>query len=114
VRVTVVMTEERVLECLDNDDKHAITVESIFAEVICKKDSAAILKLTINNKLVEAMQEISESKLEMAVGGMRDTQCKFMSLTRVSTNTCCKVNLYVVFDLAFDGMVLGRENMMGG
>ena len=60
------------------------------------------------------MQEISESKLEIAVGGIRDTQCKFMSLTRVSTNTCCRVNIYAVSDLAFYGMVLGRESMMGG
>ena len=71
VRVTVVTTEETVLERSGNDDRHAITVESIFAEVICKKDSAAILKLTINDQLVEAMREISESKLEMVVGGIR-------------------------------------------
>ena len=34
VQVTVVTTEEMALECSDDDDKHAITVESIFAEVI--------------------------------------------------------------------------------
>ena len=79
-----------------------------------KKDNAAILKLTINDKLVEVMHEIAESKFETTVDGTRSTQCTFVSLTNVSTKKCLRASLYVVLDLSFYGIFLRRESVMEG
>ena len=52
------MKDDIELEAYDEDEKHSFSFELIIAEVIYKKDNAKILKLTINDKLSEAMKEI--------------------------------------------------------
>ena len=66
-RMTLVVTDEKKLEDPDDDDDKAITLESIVVEAICKKDNAVILKLTVNNSFVVAMQEMATGKLKMAM-----------------------------------------------
>ena len=43
----MVVKEEVQLKTLDDDDDKAVTVDSIVAEVICKKDNAKVMELTI-------------------------------------------------------------------
>ncbi|KAL7524102.1 hypothetical protein ACHAXR_002598, partial [Thalassiosira sp. AJA248-18] len=97
----------------DEDDPHSFTYELIVAEAICKKDNAKIMENTINKGLTPAMKEIVESKLAVEVGEGGNITCRFLPLASETTLKTFKVELYVVSDLAFYGMALGREGMMG-
>ena len=65
IRLTLVVKDEVELKNPDDDDEKAVTVDSIVAEVICKKDNAKVLELTINSQLFEALSEIADGKLEI-------------------------------------------------
>ena len=49
IRVAMVVKDEVQLKTPDEDDDKAVTVDSIVAEIICKKDNAKMLELTINS-----------------------------------------------------------------
>ena len=70
VQVTIVLNDDIEIDDHDEDDKHLLTYELIIiiAEVICKKDNAEIMKLTINTQLSEAMKEIAKYKLALSIG----------------------------------------------
>ena len=113
IHVTMVVTNEKKLEDSDNDDDKSITLQSIVAEAICKKDNAAILKLAVNDSFVASMRDMATSNLKMARDEQGKVQGTLAPLTRQSTATTLKVNLYVTSDIAFYGMAMGRESMMG-
>ncbi len=112
-QVTTVVKDAYEVEGHDDDDSHSFTFNTIIAEVICKKDNSEILKLTINNKLSEAMKEIAESKVEFQVSANGKVKCRFIPKSEKTLHPTCAVHLYAIADLAYYGMVLGREHMMG-
>ena len=114
IRLTMVVSNEGELRNHDHDDDKAITVDSILAEVICKKYNADVLKITINSKFVEVMRGIEEGKLELIVTEPGKVKCNIIPYAQPTHEKSVKVNMYVVSDLAFYGTVLGREGMMGG
>ena len=107
------MKDEVELKNPDDDDEKAVTVDSIVAEVICKKDNAKVLELTINSQLVEALSEIADGKPEMTPTMPGKIKCTIIPQAQPTHNVAVWINLYVVSDLAFYGTVLGREDMMG-
>ena len=109
----MVVKEEVQLKTLDDDDDKAVTVDSIVAEVICKKDNAKVMELTINSQLVEAMSEIADGKLEMTATVPGKVKCTIIPPAQATSNVAVLINLYMVSDLALYGTVLGREDMMG-
>ena len=113
IRLTLVVKDEVELESPDDDDEKAVTTDSIVAEVICKKDKAEVLELTVNSQLVEALREIADGKLEITPTMPGKVKCTFIPHAQPTNNIAVRINLYVVSDLAFYGTVLGRESMMG-
>ena len=104
------MKDEVEMKNPDDDDEKAVTVDSIVAEVICKKDNAKVLELTINNQFVEAMSEIVYGKLEMTATVPGKVKCTIISPAQATNNVAVSINLYAVSDLALYGTVLGPAN----
>ena len=107
------MKDEVEMKNPDDDDEKAVTVDSIVAEVICKKDNAKVLEITNNSQLVEALSEIADGKLEITPTVPGKTKCTIIPQAQATHNVAVWTNLYVVSDLAFYETVLGREGMMG-
>ena len=87
----------------------SFSFELVTAEIICRKDNAEILSLTINTLLSSALRCLSTQYLVFDEDD--DVNC-FLSFP-VDGKVCIKPHLYVVGDLAFYGMVLGKEGMSG-
>ena len=113
IRLTLVVKEEAELKSPDDDDEKALAVDSIVAEVICKKGNAKVLELTINRKLIEALSEITDGKLEMTPTAPGKVKYTIIPQAQVTHNVAVLIDLYVVSDLVFYGTVLGRGGMMG-
>ena len=111
IRLTIVVIDEKKLEDPDDDDDKSITLNSIVGEATCKKDNAAVLKLTLNDDFAEAMKAMVTGKLEMAIDEEGKVQVNFVPLPQQTAAKTLRVNLCVVSDLAFHGMVMGRESI---
>ena len=81
------------------------------AEVICRKDNAEILSMTIKDELTKGLRTIAENKLTFyRENGL--LACKFGDVTSPHLASH-QVKLYNVGDLAWYGIPLGKEGMSG-
>ena len=85
--------------------------ELVAAEIICRKDNSEILALTVNNLLSSALTSLSTQHLVFDEDDDAPVNC-FLSVP-VDGKVSIKPHLYVVGDLAFYGMVLGKEGVSG-
>jgi len=103
----------------DKVEMKSHTFEISVAEVICKKDNAKVLQLTCNKRLTAGLKTIARSDLVVQEDVTGYITCSFLPATTnlpesdTTTSIRTRANLYVTGDLAFYGMVLGRESMMG-
>ena len=84
--------------------------------VICKKENAKVLELTINSQLVEALSEIEDGKLEMTPTVPGKVKCTIIPQAQTTQNVAVWINLYVVSVLIFYGTILtvclGSKNII--
>lgn len=113
VKCTITTSDGVELEGHDDDDIHSFSLQMIIAEAICGKDTGELLKATPNDKLSAGMKEIADEKLTMTVTDGDEVRCRFVLANESTEAVSLKVIIYVVSNLAFYGMILGREDMMG-
>ena len=75
----IIVKDDVDLDARDEDDTHSFSFELIITEVICKKDSAKIPKLAINDKLAEAIEEIAEGKSEVKANAKGEVSYSFLT-----------------------------------
>ena len=97
--------------------KGQLIFEVSVAEVLCRKDNADILQKTIEPRLSRGLEGISKSSLNIACDANGCVLSCSFSCFAAQQSECSviqkNVHLYVVGDLAFYAMVLGRESMSG-
>ena len=100
----------------DNEDevKHeSFSFEISVAEILCRKDNAEILTLTIKDDLTKGLKTIAEEHLNITVDDQNKVVCSFGEASTDAAFPSIKPHLYVVGDLAYYGMILGKEGMSG-
>lgn len=99
------------------NDNTRVYFEIIVAELICRKDSSALLEKTILPGLTAGLKIIAEDPLHIYSDDHDNSlKCAFAKDKPTTTNhpsTSLWINIFVTGDLAFQAMVLGREDMSG-
>ena len=101
----------------EGSDIVPICFEISVAEIICKKDNAEILTKTIRTNLTEGLKTLSERDIVLGMNQSNKIVCSFQqtneSIIGDVQSKSLRAVLYVVGDLAYYGMVLGKEGMSG-
>lgn len=109
---------------VNGEKGNRFSFEISVAEILCRKDNAELLSLTIKKKLTEGLKTIAEDQLQIFTNDKGETDCCFVNKKSLQDInewpaeekdkfTFPEINLYIVGDLAFYAMVLGRESMSG-
>ncbi len=96
--------------------KKIIDFEVSACEIICRKDTGALLEKTILPRLTASLRTVAESPLNIYSDEKGTISCKFGALPTQHANTAKtieKADLYITGDLAFQAMALGKESMSG-
>jgi hypothetical protein len=93
--------------------KSVLTFDIAVAEVICKKDNAEVLKLTVEQHLTEGISAITKETLTFGYGSNGDMACFFGSCDGLTSRCAPAKDVWFTGDLAFYAMVLGRESSSG-
>ena len=93
-------------------DNNLICSEIYVAEIICRKDNADILSKTIRGYLTYGLRTLAQNKITTKLDNQGLIVCSLVEQT-VNCIHAVKVTMYVVGDLAFYGMILGKEVMSG-
>ena len=94
--------------------EETFTFEITVAEIICKEDCTDLLSRTIKDKLTEGLQTIAENELHIYIDKNDEIQCTYDAMpTETKCSKSIKLKLYVVKDLAYYAMILGKEAMSG-
>ena len=107
-RIVVIADERR----QDDDGRpiESFSFEISVAEILCRKDNAKILSESIKDELTKGLEQLATSEINFYLSSEGEIDC---ALVDESREMSVKPNLYVVGDLAFYGMVLGKESMSG-
>jgi len=98
------------------DDVQSFSFEISVAEIICRKDNAEILELTIKDELTKGLDTLATEPLHFFLDATNKIQCSVgtNNLAPANGDVCThNANMYIVGDLAFYGMILGKESMSG-
>ena len=114
-RISVILSKNNNTTDDDEDEvKHeSFSFEISVAEILCRKDNAEILTLTIKNDLTKGLKTIAEEHLNITVDDQNKVVCSFGEASTDAAFLSIKPHLYVVGDLAYYGMILGKEGMSG-
>ena len=97
----------------EEDEDESFSFEISVAEVLCTKDTAEILSKTVRDELTKGLKQIQLEKLlfgaVMHEGGSK-VSCSFSATPGVASIPI-NVELYIVGDLAFTAVVLGKDGM---
>ena len=93
-------------------DEDPICFEISVAEIICRKDNADILSKTIRGHLTDGLRTLAQNKIAMKLDDQGLIVCSLVEQT-INCTHAVEVTMYVVGDLAFYGMILGKEGMSG-
>jgi len=80
---------------------------------MCRKDTEALLKKTIHEELTKGLKTIAENHLNITINGEGQIECSFGDELPDSNTKSLKPNMYIVGDLAFYALILGKEGMSG-
>jgi len=97
----------------DKDDLPSIVFDIGVAEVICRKDNSEVLQATIGPHLTAGYQGIVDKELTIGLNEDGEIKCSFGNGDGLSQKMTPTKEVYVVGDLAFYAMVLGREHSSG-
>ena len=108
-RIVVALDEQATSEGKKID---SFSFEISVAEIICRKDNADILSKTIKDELTKGLDTLASNKLHFFLNdeGKIDVSLGDAEANSISS---LKPNMYIVGDLAFYGMILGKESMSG-
>jgi hypothetical protein len=101
---------------VEPSNKKIIDFEVSACEIICRKDTGALLEKTILPRLTAGLRTVAESPLHIHIDEKGTISCKFGALPTQHANTAKtieKVDLYITGDLAFQALALGKESMSG-
>ena len=115
-RLSVILSDEATAMDVDGEkEKHeSFSFEISVAEILCRKDNAEILTLTIRDELTKGLKTIATNNLNISVDEKNEIVCSFGDATSGQSVNSLQANLYVVGDLVFYDMVLGQEGAMSG
>ncbi|KAL7526841.1 hypothetical protein ACHAXR_001674, partial [Thalassiosira sp. AJA248-18] len=104
----------RIVISLGDEDAEPISFEISVAEIVCKKDNADILKKTIKDELTKGFDTLAKNDLVFRLNANDQIECSFVPASENDTAAkSLRANMYIVGDLAFYGMILGKEGMSG-
>ena len=104
----------KIVVTLKQDSIHeSFSFEISIAEIICRKDTAAVLKATIHDELTKGLKTIADNNINITLNDNNEIECCFSTQHVNEPATSLKATMYVVGDLAFYAMVLGKEGMSG-
>ena len=100
---------------LDTGDKSndSFSFEISVPEIQCRKDNAEILSLTIKDDLTKGFRTIAEAKLNVYLDEKNKVVCSFGNGNLNTAIKSVSPHIYAVGDLAYYGMILGKEGMSG-
>jgi hypothetical protein len=93
-------------------DARKIEFEVSVCEVICGKDTAQLIEVTILQRLTNGLKVVKTVPLSILRDEHNNITCQF-SHEPVNGSTSIHVDLYITGDLAFQAMALGKESMAG-
>ena len=94
-------------------NKQKIEFEVSVCEVICRKDTAKLIELTILPELTKGLKVVTLTPLCICVNPDGELICEFNHTPTESATSQPIVEVIVTGDLAFQAMALGKESMAG-
>jgi hypothetical protein len=91
--------------------EQSIVFDVSLAEVICRKDTSDLIQKTIGKELTAGFKTIAQKQLTIGLDDNDEIQCSFGGEDSLSKEFKPDINLYVMGDLVFYAMVLGRESL---
>eukprot|EP00956_Cyclotella_meneghiniana_P036251 scaffold123208_cov22-Cyclotella_meneghiniana.AAC.1 len=96
------------------EQEESIVFEVSLAEVICRKDTSALIQATIGDYMKSGFKIIADSTLTIGQDESGNIICSFDALSdEYKRKDTPLTSMYVTGDLAFYAMVLGRESSSG-
>ncbi len=93
-----------------------IEFEMSACKLICRKDTAKLIEVTILPRLASGLLVVATYPLHIYKDEHGHILCKFSQTcqtTGYAVKTIPKVKVYITGDLAFQSMVFGKESMAG-
>ena len=99
----------KIIVTFNEDSNHeSFSFEISIAEIICRKDTAAVLKATIHDELTKGLKTIAENNINISLNDNNEIECCFSTQEDDEPAKSLKSTMYVVGDLAFYAMILGK------
>ena len=111
--VSIEAAVDEVVVADDGKVQLSFSFEISVAEIICRKDTAKILEMTIKSELTVGLETLSKRKLHVFINREGIVDCTLGDVPEGTFAVSLSPQLYVTGDLAFYGMVLGKEGMSG-
>lgn len=101
------------------DEEASFIFEISVAEIICSKDSADVIAITIKKELTKGLRTIAKKDMTISVkagdnsGDDKTIFCSYDPDSSTEDAVTRHASLYIVADLACHAMILGKEDMSG-